>query len=140
MYKNVYVIGVFDLYHLGHVELLKKASLLGENLIVAINSDKLVSEYKRKPIYDENHRLQLVQSCQYVDNAFIIEEFDNKEPIIKYKIDAIVHGDDWPEESYLEQIRCTRDFLKTNNAELVMVPYTKGISTSDIINIIKNEY
>ncbi|MCB2195266.1 MAG: adenylyltransferase/cytidyltransferase family protein [Bacteroidetes bacterium] len=138
MFKNVYVIGAFDLFHKGHVELLKRAKEIGEKLIVAINSDRLISEYKRKPIYDENHRLQLVLACRYVDEAFIIDTYDNKSVIIEKKISAIVHGDDWPLESYLDQIRCNGSFLKTNNVEMVLLPYTSGVSTSDIITKIKN--
>jgi glycerol-3-phosphate cytidylyltransferase len=136
-YNNIYVIGVFDLFHVGHIELLKKAKCLGEKLIVAVNSDNLVSEYKRKPYYDEENRLALVKACRYVDEAFIIDEFDNKPYIETFKIDAIVHGDDWEYTSYLEQIRVTPEFLEEKRIELVLLPYTKGISTSYLIKTIK---
>jgi glycerol-3-phosphate cytidylyltransferase len=137
MYKNVYVIGVFDLFHRGHVEFLKKAAALGENLIVAVNGDDMVASYKRKPFYSEEDRLAIIKSCKYVQDAFIIREYDNKAYIEKYNIDAIVHGNDWERDSYLQQIRVTDDYLKTRNAELVLVPYTAGVSTSHIIKQIK---
>ena len=137
MYKNVYVIGVFDLFHRGHVEFLKKAASLGENLIVAINGDDMVASYKRRPFYPEEDRLAIIKACKYVHEAFIINGYDNKEYIEKYEIDAIVHGNDWERESYLQQIRVTDDYLKTRNAELVLVPYTAGVSTSHIIKQIK---
>lgn len=137
MYKNVYVIGVFDLFHRGHVEFLKKSKSLGERLIVAINGDDMVASYKRRPFYSEEDRLAIIQACKYVDEAFIIREYDNKQYIEQYGIDAIVHGNDWERNSYLQQIRMTDDYLKSRNAELVLVPYTAGVSTSDIIKKIK---
>ncbi len=138
--KTVYIIGVFDLYHRGHVELLKRAKSLGDRLVVAINSDRIVTDYKREPIFNEEDRLELVKSCKYVDEAFIIHEFDNKEYIKKLNIDVIVHGDDWDEAGYLKQIRVTPEFLEEHNVEMKFLPYTTGISTSDIIKRINSIY
>lgn len=135
--RNIYVIGVFDLFHRGHLELLRRSKELGDRLIVAINGDEMVSEYKRKPFFNEKDRLALVKSCKYVDEAFIINQFDNKEYLEKYQIDIIVHGNDWERISYLEQIRVTEGFLNKNNVDLTLLPYTKGISTSDLIKKIK---
>lgn len=98
----------------------------------------MVASYKRRPYYTESDRLAIVRACKYVDESFIISEYDNKEYIRKYNITKIVHGDDWEVNSYMEQIRVTPDFLKEHNCELVLLPYTKGISTSDLIKKIKN--
>lgn len=135
--KTIYVIGVFDLYHRGHLELLKRAKELGDKLVVAINGDDMVASYKRRPFFNEEDRLALVAATSYVDEAFVIRQYDNKDIIKKYKINKIVHGDDWGEESYKEQIRVTDRFLEENDCELVLLPYTKGISTSDLIKQIK---
>lgn len=137
-FQNVYVIGVFDLFHRGHLELLKNAKALGQKLIVAINGDEMVSRYKRKPFFNEQDRLDIIKACKYVDDAFIIRDFDNKEAITQYNIDAIVHGNDWERSSYLEQIRVTEDYLAENNVALVLLPYTQGVSTSALITQIKN--
>ncbi len=137
MFQNVYVIGVFDLFHRGHVEFLKQARSLGKNLIVAVNGDEMVASYKRKPFYSELDRLEILKSCKFVDEAFIITGYDNKEFIEKYKIDAIVHGNDWEVNSYMKQIRVTKEYLKEKNVELVLLPYTEGISTSQIRKMIK---
>jgi len=137
MYKNVYVIGVFDLFHKGHIELLRRSKELGEKLIVAVNGDEMVASYKRKPYYSEEDRLALISACKYVDDAFIIREYDNKQYIEKYHIDAIVHGDDWEKESYMKQIRVTQDYLDSKGTSLVLLPYTQGISTSQLIKQIK---
>lgn len=133
----IYVIGVFDLFHTGHLTLLKRAKALGDKLIVAVNGDDMVASYKRKPYLNENERLEMIQACSYVDEAFIIRKFDNSDMIKKYNVKKIVHGDDWPEDSYLKQIRITPEFLKENDCELVLLPYTRGISTSELIDKIK---
>jgi glycerol-1-phosphate dehydrogenase [NAD(P)+] len=138
-YKNVYVIGVFDMFHRGHVEFLKKAKSLGDRLIIAVNGDQMVGEYKRKPIMSEQDRLEIIKSCRFVDDAFIIRQFDNKCYLEKHNIDAIVHGSDWERQSYLEQICVTEDYLKERNIDLVFVPYTSGVSTSGIIKRIRSE-
>jgi glycerol-3-phosphate cytidylyltransferase len=139
MDKNVYVIGVFDLFHRGHVELLRRAKELGNKLIVAVNGDELVAKYKRRPFVSQENRLAVIVACKYVDDAFIIEEYDNKEALIKYGIDIIVHGDDWVGSSYLEQICVTQEFMDTHHIELVYLPYTKGISTSELVENIRNK-
>lgn len=133
----VYVIGVFDLFHRGHVELLRRAKELGDKLIVAINGDEMVASYKRQPYLSEQDRLEVVQACRYVDETFIIRQYDNKEFIEKYKITKIVHGDDWEEKGYMEQIRVDSDYLEKQNCELILIPYTEGISTSELIRKIK---
>ena len=136
--KNVYVIGVFDLFHFGHVELLRRARALGDRLIVAINGDDMVACYKRRPFLSEHDRLEVVKACRYVDEAFIIREYDNKEYIKKYGINVIVHGDDWDGEGYLKQIRVTPEFLEEHHVEMVYLPYTKGISTSELVEKIRS--
>lgn len=137
MYKNVYAVGVFDLFHRGHVEFLKKANSLGQRLVVAINSDDKVARYKRKPYYSENDRLEIVKACKFVHEAFIIHGYDNKKYIEKYDIDIIVHGNDWEIEKYKKQIGVTDEYLMERNAIVALIPYTFGISTSAIINLIK---
>ena len=139
MYKNVYVIGVFDLFHKGHIEFLRRAKALGERLIVAVNGDEMVASYKRKPFFNEQDRLDIIKAFKYVDEAFIINGYDNKEYIEKYDVDAIVHGDDWEKKSYMKQICTTEEYLKARKTELVLLPYTSGISTSSLIKQIKEK-
>jgi len=139
MEKRVFVIGVFDLMHRGHLELLRRAKELGTILVVGINSDIKVASYKRKPYLNENERLEVVEALKFVDIAFIMNDTLQRENISKYNIDVIVHGDDWPEELYLKHIGLDREYLEKNNIELKMLPHTEGISTSDIIKRIKSE-
>jgi glycerol-3-phosphate cytidylyltransferase len=129
----VYAIGVFDLFHRGHVEFLKKARSLGDRLVVAVNADNMVAEYKRRPVFSQDDRLELVRACRFVDYAFVIETFDNKKAVLENHVTCIVHGDDWSGQSYLAQIRLTQDFLDEHCIEIRFIPYWRGISTSQIL-------
>ena len=138
MENVVYVIEVFDLFHTVHIALLRRSKEMGDKLIVEANGDAMVASYKREPFVVEEDRLEIIKACRYVDEAFIIKEYDNKEYIEKYKVNKIVHGDDWEGNSYMEQIRVTPAYLEEQNCELVLLPYTSGISTSDLIQKIKS--
>ncbi len=118
-----------DLFHYGHVNFLKNASLLGDQLIVGIHSDKVLEEYKRAPIMTMNERIAVVAAVKYVDEVIpdaplLIDE----KWIKKHDIDIIVHGDDW-EISKLQniyKIPIEMGIFKT-------IPHTPSISTTDII-------
>ena len=118
-----------DLFHYGHVNFLKNASLVGDQLIVGIHSDKVVEEYKRTPIMTMNERIAVVAAVKYVDEVIpdaplLIDE----KWIKKHDIDMIVHGDDW-EISKLQniyKIPIEMGIFKT-------IPHTPSISTTDII-------
>ena len=132
---RVYVDMVADLFHTGHINFLKQSKSKGDYLIVGIHSDKDVASYKRMPVIDENNRCKMVKSCRYVDEVIkdaplvITEEF-----IKKNKIDFVVHGDDINNKFM--------DFYKVPMKMGIMkyVPYTRGISTSQIIKRIKERY
>ncbi len=132
--SHILVVGVFDLFHSGHVELLRRSRELGTRLTVLLNGDEITERYKRRPIMTEQHRLAVVQACRYVDQALLAHSLDIRHHLVDLKVDRIVHGDDWERQSYLRQIKCDDAFLGLHGVELVMVPYTGGISTSMIID------
>ncbi len=129
----VYVAGIFDLFHRGHVELFRKARGLGDKLVVAVNTDAFSERYKRKPVFPEQDRIEIVKACRFVDEAFLIDDYDNRDFILKYGAKKIVHGDDWTGDSYLEQLCLTKEFIDRHGIEMVYVPYWVGISTSEAI-------
>lgn len=133
MSRTVFVSGVFDLFHRGHVELLKQAAALGDRLYVGVNSDDMVSRYKRRPVFSQEDRLEIVKSMRCVTDAVIYGEFDLKPMVERFRPAFMVHGDDWPRESYLKQIRMTEEDLVRYGVELVFVPYWRGTSTTSII-------
>jgi cytidyltransferase-like protein len=131
--ETILVVGVFDVFHAGHVKLLERARALGDRLVVVINGDALTTRYKRRPIMSERDRRDVVAACRYVDAAEISNDFSVRTTILRHGVTKIVHGDDWAVESYKRQIRCDDAFLAATGVELVMLPYTAGVSTSDII-------
>jgi len=130
---RVYIDIVGDLFHVGHLNLIRTAKALGDYLIVGVHSDLDTAKYKRKPIIEESQRYEIIESCRYVDEIIenapllITEEF-----MKEHQIDLVVHGDDI-RQAYEEQHRVPRQLGKMR-----YVSYTDGISTSDIINKIKN--
>ena len=137
--RTVYVIGVFDLFHRGHLAFLERARACGDRLVVAINGDDMVTSYKRRPIQSEEDRLAIVQALRCVDHAFVIRDYDNRLAMLEHDVDVVVHGDDWAADSYMEQIRVTPRFLERHGIELLFVPYTSGVSTSALIERIRGE-
>lgn len=131
--RAVFVSGVFDLFHRGHVELLRRAAEHGDELFVGVNSDDMVARYKRRPVFNEDDRLAIVKSMRCVTDAVIYGEFDLKPMVELFRPSVMVHGDDWPRESYLRQIRMTEEDLRRYRLELVFLPYWRGTSTTSIV-------
>lgn len=134
---KVMIVGVFDLFHRGHVEFIKQAATFGDEVSVVVNGDRMVSEYKRQPVYNENDRLAIVKALRWVDEAMISNSFDLRRPIEKFRPQVIVHGDDWPRANYLEQIRLTEQDLLDFGVELAFIPYYGQISTTELIRDIQ---
>lgn len=137
MSKKVLVVGVFDLFHRGHVEFLKKAASYGDELIILINGDEMTEKYKRRPIYSEQDRAAILSAMSCVSLVEVTDSFDVKPIIEKHNIDIIVHGDDWEHESYLKQIRCTEDYLEERGVSLAYTQYHSTVSTSALLQKIK---
>ena len=131
---RVYVDMVADLFHYGHANFLKKARQFGDYLIVGIHSDKVVKEYKRSPIMTMKERVDTVSSCRHVDEVIPDAPLIvSQEWINAHRIDLVVHGDDFSED--LLQL-CYK--VPIEMGIFHKVPYTPGISTSDIIKRLKN--
>ena len=116
--KTVITYGTFDLFHVGHVQLLKKAKSLGDKLIVAISEDSF-NEKKGKSSYSSyNDRSQIVSACKYVDLVIPELNWEQKRiDIIKYNIDIFTIGDDWNGKF---------DFLK-DLCKVIYLPRTGGL-------------
>jgi len=127
--KKVYLGGVFDLFHKGHLRLLKRARKYGEILYVSVLTDKAAKRWKRKPIIPYGQRVEIVR--EFAD--IVIPQFDVDETkdgyIDKINPDVIVHGDDKLPNSYSWAI--------IHKKQTVQVPYTKGVSTTKIIERIQ---
>ena len=136
-YKVGYTDGVYDMFHVGHLNMIKKAKENCEYLIVGVHSDQIVESYKhRKTIICEKDRREIVESIKYVDKAVINDTRDKIELWKRYHFDVVFIGDDW--KGTERWINFEKELNKLG-VDVVYVPYTKGISTTQIRNLINEE-
>lgn len=133
----VYTGGTFDLFHSGHVNLLKKcreiAGVSGK-VIVSLNTDSFVESYKGDfPVCNEEERKMVISACSYVDWViFNIGGHDSKPAIEIANPNFIVIGSDWAAKDYYSQMGFDQSYLDSRGISLVYVPYTKNISSTEI--------
>lgn len=127
-YKIGYTQGTFDMFHIGHLNLLKQAKEHCDILIVGVNSDELVQEYKNKiPIINENDRAEILQAIRYVDNVVICHTLKKTDMHKWLHFDAIFIGDDWKgNDRWLE----TEKNLKAVGADVIYLKHTDGVSST----------
>lgn len=124
--------GVFDLFHIGHLNILRNAKALCEKLIVAVSTDELVYEYKkRKPIVPYHERAEIIKSVRFVDAVIPQETRDKFELWKKLKFNVIFVGDDWYKDKFWISLEKK---LKKVGVDIVYFPYTKYTSTTLRIN------
>ena len=129
---RVYTDMVADLFHAGHVEFLKKARTFGDYLLVGIHADEVLisNNYKKgKPILTMEERVNSVGACRFVDEVLPNAPFIIDRPWIdKHNIEIVVRGDDMPQDrlEYFYKVPMDMGIFRT-------VPYTAGISTTEII-------
>lgn len=134
---RIYTGGTFDLFHWGHVELLRRLKdLAGKDgqVIVSLNTDEFIEEYKgKKPVMSYEERYSVLDSCRYVDEVVKnVGGKDSKQSVLSSDIDIVAVGMDWLERDYMKQMSFTREWLEDNDISLIYVPYTRGVSTTDI--------
>lgn len=133
----VYTGGTFDLFHAGHVKFLKQCKrIAGEDgsVIVSLNPDEFIEAYKGKaPIMSYEDRKTILLACKYVDGVVPNHGgADSKPSIGGVQPDFIVIGDDWARKDYYAQMQFTQAWLDKQKIQLVYVPYTEGISTTEL--------
>jgi glycerol-3-phosphate cytidylyltransferase len=133
----VYTGGTFDLFHSGHVNLLKRCKdVAGQygTVIVSLNTDEFIQQYKGKPpVCSDAERKAVLLSCKYVDD--VVMNIGGKDSRIAIELtdpDYIVIGSDWAKKDYYAQMGFDQDWLDERNIGLVYVPYTKEISSTNI--------
>jgi rfaE bifunctional protein nucleotidyltransferase chain/domain len=127
--------GCFDLLHRGHVHVLREARACADLLIVGINSDESVKQIKgpARPVLPESDRCELVGAMEMVDFVILFNEPDPYDLISAIRPDLLVKGGDWNTEKIIGA-----DLVEKAGGRVVVVPYIKGFSTTEIIERIKN--
>lgn len=121
--KTVLTYGTFDLLHVGHINLLKRAKDLGDYLIVGVSTDEFNSIKNKKCYYPYEERKKIIESIRYVDLVIPETQWEQKiQDVQRFQVDIFVMGDDWKGKF---------DFLK-EYCQVIYLPRTEGISTTKI--------
>ncbi len=127
--KKIITYGTFDLFHFGHLEILRRAKELGDYLIVAISTDSFNDLKGKKCVYPFEHRRDIVRSIKYVDKVISEENWEQKRIDIQTnQVDIFVMGDDWNGKFDTLDDICNVVYLKR----------TAGISTSELKSNLSN--
>lgn len=120
--------GTFDMFHVGHLNLLKNAKKHCDHLIVGVNADELVMRYKnKKPVVPIDERVQIVEAIRYVDEVIITTSLEKREAWERKRFDKLFIGDDWKGSERWNQ---TEEEMKAYGAEVVYLPYTQTTSST----------
>jgi len=127
--RRVFTSGSFDLFHVGHLNILEKSAALGDELIVGVSTDELIEHYKgMKPIIPFEQRVRIVESIKCVTKVVKQTKLTEIAQLQRENIDVVTIGDDW-KDKYLEGLEWMK---KQPGKEVVYFPYTPGVSTTKI--------
>ncbi|MEY8020362.1 adenylyltransferase/cytidyltransferase family protein [Muriicola sp. E247] len=129
-----YTSGVYDLFHIGHLNLLKNAKGLCDKLIVGVTSDELVSYKKKKAVIPHLERMEIVRNIKYVDAVVPQNDMDKFTMWERLKFDIMFVGDDWFKTDKWEELD---QKFKEVGVKIVYFPYTKGTSSTLINETLK---
>jgi phosphoenolpyruvate phosphomutase len=132
--KTVYVGMSADLLHPGHINILKEASKLGDVVVVGVLTDKAIASYKRLPFMSFEQRKEVVENIKGVSKVVPQDTLDYSDNLNLIKPDIVVHGDDWKEGAQIKTRQQVIGTLSGWGGELVEIPYTQGISSTQLNN------
>ncbi|MDE7235435.1 MAG: adenylyltransferase/cytidyltransferase family protein, partial [Helicobacter japonicus] len=122
-----YTSGVYDLFHIGHLNLLKNAKGLCDKLIVGVTIDELVSYKNKRAVIPFSERIEIVRNIKYVDAAIAQEEIDKYKMWEKIHFDVLFVGDDWYNSPSWNEMESKSENV---GVRVVYFPYTKGTSST----------
>jgi glycerol-3-phosphate cytidylyltransferase len=134
---DVYTGGTFDLFHWGHVNLLRQCrDIAGSGTVtVGLNTDKFAASYKREPVCTLEERFAVVEACRYVDKVMVNWAGSDSRLIVEAVRPAfVVVGDDWAGRDYNSQMGWDDAWLAERGIRVVFVPYTEQVSTTMLLS------
>lgn len=133
-YKIGYTTGVFDMFHIGHLNLLKNAKEQCEYLIVGVSTDEVVKDYKGKtPIIEYEERMAIVSAIKYVDKVVPQKSMDKRKAWENLQFDVLFHGSDWKGSDMYKKVT---DSLRQVGVDVVFLPHTEGTSSTLLTEIL----
>ncbi len=122
-----YTTGVYDMFHIGHVNLLKNAKGLCDRLVVGVSTDELVAYKGKKPVIPFHDRIEIVRACRYVDAAIPQYDMDKVQACKKLDASYLFVGDDWYETDRWQQYEKQ---LEGIGVKVIYFPYTRSVSST----------
>ena len=127
-YRIGYTTGVFDMFHIGHLNILKLAKEQCDYLIVGVSTDEVVESYKHKrPIIPFEERMAIVSGIKYVDKVVPQKSMNKMEAWKELKFDALFHGSDWQNSNMYNEL--IKQFSSIG-VDVIFLPHTEGISST----------
>ncbi|MDO5304769.1 MAG: FAD synthase [bacterium] len=131
-----YTTGVYDMFHVGHLNILKRAKEHCDYLIVGVSTDETVMSYKHKsPIIPYKERAEIVKAIRYVDEVVPQVSMDKYEAWKKLKFDILFHGDDWKGTDLYNKYE--KQFSEVG-VKIIYLPHTDGISSTKLTKVLKS--
>ncbi len=130
-----YTTGVYDLFHIGHLNLLKNAKKHCDKLIVGVTSDEAAQYKNKKPFISQEERMEIVSSIKYVDEVVLQDDLDKIKAWHKYHYDVLFVGSDWQGTDKWNKYE---EELEKVGAKVIYLPYTKTTSSTILQQTIKN--
>ena len=136
-YKVGYTTGVYDMFHIGHLNILRRAKELCDYLIVGVSTDEVVLSYKKKkPVIPFEERCAIVEAIRYVDEVVPQVTMDKLDAHRKYHFDALFHGSDWKNSDMYNRIA---EEMKAVGVDMVFLPHTEGVSSTELASKLQEE-
>ena len=132
-----YTTGVFDLFHIGHLNLLRNAKSMCDKLIVGVSTDELVKETKHKmPLIPFDQRIEIVRSIEFVDLAISQTSMAKYQTWLKLKFNILFVGDDWLGHAKWVELENRLDFV---GVKTIYLPYTRNVSSTMINKLLEEK-
>ena len=135
-YKVGYTTGVFDMFHIGHLNILERSKEQCEHLIVGVSTDELVNEYKKKsPVIPFEERIAIVRALRCVDEVVAQTSMDKMQAWEKLHFDALFHGSDWKGSDMYNNL--IQEFSEVS-VDVVFLPHTEGVSSTTLYKVLQD--
>jgi len=131
---RVFTAGVWDILHVGHLNLLNRAKALGDVLLVGVLTDEAAERYKPRPVMPFEQRIELVRALRMVDEVYPVHDTNATPLIAELEPDILVHGSDISHKPGWE---IGQTWIREHGGQFVVLPYTEGVSSTGLKNAVR---
>ena len=130
----VFTAGVWDILHIGHLNLLRRAKALGDTLVAGVLTDEAAERYKPRPVMPFEQRLELVRALRMVDDVATVHDTNATPVLIELDADILVHGSDISHKPGWE---IGQTWMREHGRQFVVLPYTEGVSSTRLKDAVR---